>query len=289
MKILQALCCWVFLSSGVSAWAETIKMAAEDDWAPYSYQQDGSANPVGFSVDIVRAAFQTQGVEVEFVTVPFARCLHYSATGLTVGCFNVSINDKTRNQFYWHSTPLFCEEVGVFAHISSQNSDVNVQGLEGKSVGYTSSYTYSSYVTQNPYINFFTAKSDRQLLQLVAADRVGVDYVLISAVPTRYLLATEPELYGKVKQVGSLMSDPMHIAFSKTHPDGQRMSALFERGLQALHRTGQYNSLLPLDMTQAQRCNCLASTLEGQQPARQNGECSPPSSPVLMGRGQSPY
>jgi len=56
------------LSSAITA--ETIKIAAEDDWIPYA-RADGT----GLANEIIKAAFQAVGVKVEYRVVPYARAL----------------------------------------------------------------------------------------------------------------------------------------------------------------------------------------------------------------------
>ncbi|MGL5934274.1 MAG: transporter substrate-binding domain-containing protein, partial [Cetobacterium sp.] len=71
--------------------AETIIINAEDDWAPFSSVTPDKKSAEGLSVDLVRAAFATQGIEVQFMAVPFARCLYEVEHGHVVACFNASI------------------------------------------------------------------------------------------------------------------------------------------------------------------------------------------------------
>ena len=56
--------------------AQRIRIGAEDDWRPYSYVVEGK--PVGFAVDLARAAWAAAGVEVELVPLPYARCMKRS-------------------------------------------------------------------------------------------------------------------------------------------------------------------------------------------------------------------
>ncbi len=56
------------LSPGITA--ETIKIAAEDDWIPYA-RADGT----GLANEIIKAAFEAVGINVEYKVVPYARAL----------------------------------------------------------------------------------------------------------------------------------------------------------------------------------------------------------------------
>lgn len=50
-----------------------------------------------------------------------------------------------------------------------------------------------------------------------------------------------PAVKGQVKRVGVVSQDAFWVAFSKKHPDGQRMCQRFEQGLQAIKASGRYD------------------------------------------------
>jgi polar amino acid transport system substrate-binding protein len=70
---LVALC---FLISSYAS-AETITINGEDDWAPYSSATPNYKSVQGLAPEIIAAAFKTQGVDVKFRPVPFARCNNF--------------------------------------------------------------------------------------------------------------------------------------------------------------------------------------------------------------------
>lgn len=240
-KLLTALITSATLLAATSAFSESVRIAVEDDWAPYASMKSDKSGPEGFAVDVVREAFKTQSIEVEFVAVPFSRCLHYSETGVTVGCFNATIIDGNRDTFHWHPTRLFDEELAIFAHEDSGDSQVTAADLEGRTLGYTLGYTYPTELMENPKITRFGATSDDQLIQMVAAKRV--DFVLLNEMPGYLRINRIPGAAGKVKKVGTVSLDGFWIAFSKAHPDGERLSQVFESGLQSLRDTGRYAEL----------------------------------------------
>lgn len=180
-NLVKALIASTAMLAATSAFSEMVRIAAEDDWAPYSSIKADKSGPEGFAVDVVREAFKTQGVEVEFVVVPFSRCLHYAETGVTAGCFNATIIEGNRDTFHWHPTPLFQEELAIFANEETVRSSVGVADLEGRTLGYTLGYTYPTELMENPNITRFGATSDEQLIQMVAAKRV--DFVLLNEMP----------------------------------------------------------------------------------------------------------
>lgn len=242
MKI--GLACWIagfamFFSA--SAQAETVRIAVEDDWAPYAALNADRTASEGFSVDVVREAFATQGIEVEFVIVPFARCMHYAQTGSAVGCFNAGKDIPEVDQFHWHSTPLLHERLTIFAHISAPEQNIGLADLEGRTVGYVISYVYGPEFMENPAIHRYGVESDDRMIQMLAAQRL--DFIVLGEMPGHFKINRVPGAGDKLKKVGVIASHTFWVAFSKKHPDGERMTAIFETGLQALIKNGRYAEL----------------------------------------------
>jgi len=92
-----------------------------------------------------------------------------------------------RDDYHWHPTPMFVEELAIFGRKDSGRTDMTLAALEGHRVGYTIGYTYPLAFRQNPRILKAAAKSDRQLLEMLDARRV--DYILINTAPAWLRLA----------------------------------------------------------------------------------------------------
>ncbi|CAN5746808.1 transporter substrate-binding domain-containing protein [soil metagenome] len=216
---------------------ETIVIAAEDDWAPYSFAKP-SGGVDGLAPALVAAVFETQNIAVKFVVVPFARCLLMAQTGSAAGCFDASITDENRAQFYWHPTPLFQEELAIFARQDASDAEVKLEQVEGHSLGLTIGYTYPASVMGNTRIRKVNVGSDANLLNMLVAGRV--DYILLNTLPGYYRASQDRQLVGRVKRVGLVQLDGFWVAFSRAHPEGKRLSEIFETGLQQIKADGTY-------------------------------------------------
>lgn len=238
IRLAGLLLATTLLTMPFAASAETVRIAVEDDWAPFASIKADRSGAEGFAVDVVRESFKTQGIDVDLVVVPFSRCLHYAEIGTTVGCFNTTRNEGNEHIYHWHPTPLLVDGLSVFANIASTDSDVTEKDLEGRTVGYTLGYAYPVSIMENPAIKRFGVQSDDQLIHMAAAGRV--DFVLLNDVAGFYKMSRMPEVKGKVKKVGVIARGGFWIAFSKKHADGERMAGIFEAGLQALKGSGRY-------------------------------------------------
>ncbi|MFC3533075.1 substrate-binding periplasmic protein [Vogesella facilis] len=223
------------------AGAQSILIAAEDDWAPYSSRQGNSDQPEGLTPQLVREIFASQQVTVRFIAVPFSRCLQMVATGSAVACFNTTITDDNRRQFIWHPTPLFHEELAIFA-LKPAATPLTLKNLAGRLVGITQGYTYPSNFMNAPAIRRVTALSDDNLISMLLARRV--DFILLNTLPGLLRASRNAASAGKLHKVGVISRDGFWLNFSRHHPDGAVMARKFEAGLQALKQSGRYQQIM---------------------------------------------
>lgn len=229
-------CAWLGIGA---AMAERVTIGAEDDWAPYSSAKAGQSEPEGLTPLLVKAAFKTQGIDADFEVMPFARCLFMAEKGRIVGCFNTTRTQANQALYHWHPTPLFQEEIGIFGRSDKAPSKPLTQkNLEGKTVGVTVGYTYGTDFMTDTRINKLSAASDSNLLKMLDAGRV--DYILLNTMPGYWRLRHEKPLANKVQRVGAIGIDSFWLSFSKVHPDGARLTQVFEKGLRTIKSNGQY-------------------------------------------------
>jgi polar amino acid transport system substrate-binding protein len=223
----------------------TLVLAGEDDWSPYSSAEkpggDAKASPVGFSVDLVRAVLASQGIQVKIITVPFARCMLYAKTGEVAGCFNATITDDNRADYFWHQPAMFEEELSIFARADKSGPELKLADLRGQRVAYTNGYTYPSEFMHDSRIQKFVAVSDAALIRMLLAKRV--DFILLNRTPGWMRIENTPDFKGQVKRVGLLSMDGFWVAFSKQHPQGERLAQAFSAGLAQMRRDGSYQRL----------------------------------------------
>lgn len=226
--------------------AGPVVLAGEDDWAPYSAAESPASPqeqpPKGFSVTLIRAAFATQGITPQFITVPFARCMLLARSREVAGCFNATITDENRDDYLWHQPPMFEEELSIFGRAGEAGPELRLADLRGKRVAITNGYTYPTEFMRDPRIQRFTATSDANLLRMLVNGRV--DYILLNRTPGWMRIDAAPEFRGKVVRRGILSADAFWIAFSKAHPDGPALAQAFGRGLAQMRRDGSYARLL---------------------------------------------
>lgn len=219
--------------------AETVTIAAEDDWAPYSSKVGKEAK--GFAVDIVRESFKAAGIDVNFAPMPYARCMAVTKEGEMVGCFDAARNSALENNYLWHAKPLFNGKINIYAPADSTESNLSVKSLVGKNVAVTRDYEYGEEFDSNTNIKRSVADKDEQGFQKLMNKRVP--YMVAYEKVANALFVSNKDFTNKFKAVG-LAADPgLYIAFSKKHPDAAKYLAKFNQGFEVIQKNGKYKAI----------------------------------------------
>ncbi|MFZ5757002.1 MAG: substrate-binding periplasmic protein [Pseudomonadota bacterium] len=211
-----------------------VLIAAEDDWYPYSAEQDG--RPTGYAVDLVAAIYEAAGARLELISLPYARCMALVDAGKLAGCFDTPRDRRIETRYLWHDVPLFLARSQVFAQAGRAHVVTGPVDLEGTRVAITNGYFYGDEFHLNTRIRQEVVDSDLTALRMLAAGRV--DHALVFEQVARYLFRTWPDLQGRVTAVGSFQDVPIYLSFSRTHPDAPEALRLFNRGMAEIRRNG---------------------------------------------------
>lgn len=207
-----------------------VSLGVEDDWPPFAWVEKSGQAPRGYSVEVVSLAFREMGVPVEFVAMPFGRCMHEVRVGKIVGCFNSIFNDDARKDYLLHSAPLFNEPLAVLARASVPRQTIDAKGLEGRTVGYVQGFQYPEWFMTSKRIVRVSAGSESALLRMLERNRV--DLAISGASVAAWRLQTDSDLRDvKVRMVGQVSNDGFGVAFSKRHPQGEVLRNGFDQAL----------------------------------------------------------
>lgn len=239
MKWIRLCFCFISIAA---VHAETITINAEDDWAPFSSISEDKKTAVGLSVDLVRAAYATQGIKVTFAPVPFARCLYEVEHGLVAACFNTSKTDENKDKFIWPKQPLLSEGLSILAISGSGQKQITPKDLEGKVVGITNGYTYPTWFMRNNKIIKDRSRTDSVQLKKLMAGRI--QYAVINTTPAMMMVNADPLMRGKVKIVGEVELSLLYLNFSKKHPEAERLLKVFEVGFESIKANGSYARIM---------------------------------------------
>ncbi|MDO9183445.1 MAG: transporter substrate-binding domain-containing protein [Bacteriovorax sp.] len=221
--------------------AETITIAGEDDWAPFSSATKDGKGIEGFAPEIIKAAFKSQQIDVNFKVLPYARCMDEALKGDVLGCFDTVMDNDNKTKYLFHKTPMFEASMDIWGPTSSKEQNVTLKDLEGKKVGITNGYSYSPEFTDNTKILKEVTPSEKSQFEKLAAERIS--YAAVFGMPGFYILKSDARLASKIKKIGNISTDKVFLSFSKVHKDGAKYTEVFEKGLTAIKADGTYKKL----------------------------------------------
>ncbi|MDZ7938035.1 MAG: transporter substrate-binding domain-containing protein [Rhodoferax sp.] len=226
------------LLSGAPTWAlDKVRIGAEDDWRPYSYVSGGE--PVGFAVDIVKAAWAAAGVTLELVPLPYARCMRLVDNGELDGCFDTLRDPRTEANYRWHRQPLFKARIAIYGRTAQSGaSTVGLKNLRGRRIGVTNGYDYGEAFDNDSRMVRDVGVSDLASLRKLVAGRV--DYALVFDRVAGHIADLHPELAPHFVQRGVLVEPLLFVSFKREGEALTPLIARFDRGLNSIRKSGEY-------------------------------------------------
>ncbi len=221
--------------------AQQLVIGAEDDWAPYSSNVDGQAR--GFAVDVVREAYEAVGLKVTFKVLPYVRCMAMARLGEIAACFDAVPNHLIAERYLWPDKPLFTTRMNVYALAGSAEHDLHARDFEGKTVGVTRDYEYGDEFDLNAKILREVGARNEQGFRKLLAGRM--QYMAAEERIARALFVRYPAKFcGKFREVGTVDTPGLYIAFSKSDPAAAGYLRRFNEGYALLHKGGRYKELM---------------------------------------------
>lgn len=240
MRHAKAAVAAVFLFFSMAGYgrAQTVRIVAEDDWYPYSAKFDDG--PRGIAVDLVRAAFAAEGVEVAYDVMNYDRGMQAVKDGEAIGCFDAPRTAEVENIYLWHEERLFAADMYFYVTADFQGTVRGVEDVAGKTVGLTQGYGYGTRVDMDTRMIKQYSKTDAILIQKLLAKRL--DLIILYDKVADYLLPKQGAS-GKIKRVGPSDSIDIYVAFSRQHPEGQKYRDVFSEGFRKIKADGTYDRI----------------------------------------------
>jgi polar amino acid transport system substrate-binding protein len=235
----------VLLLSVLALPRETVTIICEDDFAPYGYRsQKGAA--AGFSTDVIVAAYNEVGIEVEFLVMPYKRGMHMIEKGRALACYNTNNDQVNLEKHDFAEQPLFNGEMVIWARQDYEGTmSVGELAASGEPIGTTNGYNYDAPGVDfdyNPNIEKDLATSVTLTLRKLLRNRY--DFAAAEKRVALVAISKNPELYGgKIKIVGSIARPGLFLTFSRQYPGSERYRRLFDSGFKTIKENGTYEML----------------------------------------------
>jgi polar amino acid transport system substrate-binding protein len=213
--------------------------AAGDPYPPYGDPKNPNG---GLGLEIMRAAFKTQGHEMSMEYVPWAR----AESGVKNGTYDIL-------PFTWRTDArakvlLFSASyaVGNVRFIKRKGDPFEFHGLEslnGKLVGTIRGYGYSDAFGAS---TAFQRESGNDLMtNIKKLLRQRIDLTLEDEIVARSIIsANDPEALKHIEFVKTPLSvNPLYITAGMQNPKAQEIISSFNKGLEVIKANGTYDKI----------------------------------------------
>jgi polar amino acid transport system substrate-binding protein len=117
-----------------AAGAEKVRIVMDATWPPFEMLDETTKAPIGFDVDLMNAIATKEGLQIEFVNIPFDSAL----TGMAQCQYDAAVSAITitdeRKQSMLFSDPYFA--AGQIVTVAKDNQDImSKDDLTGKKIG----------------------------------------------------------------------------------------------------------------------------------------------------------
>lgn len=217
--------------------APAFTLAAEDGFFPYTGMFEGKLR--GFSLDIVSAAFSSVGCDVNFVAMPYARCIRDVQAGRQIGCFNTTNSADNQEKFIFHFQPLFRGKILIYAH-PDWAGPFTEEAFEAHSFSVVRGYTYTDAFDRNPAIRKIAVESDVQTLAMVARHRA--DFAVVYEKVAQFQIGWNRErIKPSPVPVHKLVEYDLFVSFSRISGHlSVKLARALDAGLEKIRNNGTY-------------------------------------------------
>lgn len=219
----------------LTAWAraDTIT-AAGDPYPPFGDPKNPSG---GLTVEILRAAYKTQGHEVTMEFVPWAR----AEAGVKNGTYDIvpyTWRTDARLKVLLFSTPYAIGNVRFIKRKGDPFDFTGMESLTGKVVGTVRGYGYGDAFVNAT--NFTRDPSNDLTTNVKKLLRKRIDLTLEDEIVARaHLSADDPHVLDEIEFVKAPLSvNPLYVTAGLQNPKAQEIIAAFNRGLELIRANG---------------------------------------------------
>lgn len=219
--------------------AEKKVVIANGDWAPYQGKDLPGGGP---ATQIAEEAFATQGFDVEFRYMPWARGLNLTQQAQTDATMLYSYNEE-RGKNFLYSDPIISLDTVVFYLKDKKLHWENPEDLKGMTLGAVLEYDYgfvredSGYTLDRVASNVFNYRklAAGRIDALLEERLVGLETARQEGLGDSITYHPKP-----------IKSVPYHLIVSKENPRAEEIIQVFNKGLSQLKADGRLNQILQI-------------------------------------------
>jgi polar amino acid transport system substrate-binding protein len=240
MKLILPILMAILFSVPVNGAEKKAIVVAADPWPPYVDPQDEKQ---GLSLEIIRAAYKTQGYDVIYKNIPWAR----AEDGVKTGIYDVLPDvwfTEARTKDFMYSKPYASNDIKFIALKNDPFEFDGIKSLSGKRVGVIRGYVYSEEFTNAKGFKQFGVPDFMLNMKKLISKRI--DLTLEDEIVARQRIAKEdPKLLDQVRfSENSLSHRDLYIASGYKNPRHQEIIEAFNKGLAAIKANGVFSRIM---------------------------------------------
>ncbi len=225
--------------SPLSAAQNKLIIGLQNEWPPYII--DGTP-PRGLSVDIVTAAYATQGYDIEIQVKPWSRALKEAEYGRDVVVIAAWYSEERKHTLLF-SEPYLYNEISLITLKGKQFEWGTYKDLAGKTVGVIKSYAYDDDFLQSPWFKRVESTDLLSNIHLVMNGRIDMlieEYRV--ALWTMRQNKIAPNLFTKIYP--NVAYSGLYVASGQSNPNAQEYIDAFNRGLHLIRSNGELDRIV---------------------------------------------
>ncbi|WED20672.1 transporter substrate-binding domain-containing protein [Vibrio sp. JC009] len=243
LTIINSL--FILLSANCLA-GGTVRLSA-GEWKPYISE---SLDNYGYFTQIVTEAFAAAGIEAQYDFYPWKRAVYQARTGVLDGCIAIAKSEDREREFWFSEQPILVGE-RVFFYRKEQPFDwVSVYDLRGIPLGATLEYFYGDdfeKAEESGELDVDRVTTDSQNFKKLVAKRIQA--FPITKEVGYYILNTEFDAESAkmiTHHPKPLITTSFYVILSKANPENENLMKTFNKGFEALKKSGRYEELTGL-------------------------------------------
>lgn len=213
---------------------------ASDPWPPFI---DSSEPGGGLSLEIIRAAYKTQGYEVKMENVPWAR----AEEGVKMGTYDILPNTwvtEERKAYLMYSDPFAANEVRFIKKKYDPFEYSDLSSLKGKRIGIIRGYGYGdAFMASTEFKRETTSNFMLNVKKLVAG---RLDLIIEDEIVARAKINKKnPAILNKLEFTKKPFSrKDVHVTCGLENPRHKEIISAFNKGLMEIKKNGDYATIM---------------------------------------------
>ncbi|WP_019615061.1 transporter substrate-binding domain-containing protein [Psychromonas ossibalaenae] len=227
------------LLSSTIAWGSSVT-AAQDPWPPFVMK--GAVNNQGISIDIVTAAFASQGYQVNFKIMPWSRALNEVKEG-RVDILPATWFTQERTNYLTYSDSYLENSLKFIKKADDSFEFDGMSSLDGKKIGIVRGYGYGDAFLNAD--NFSRPEANDLIANLKKLKAGRIDLTLEDELVAKSSITAKGLNVADFSFTSSALSvNPLHVTSGKANPRAAELTDAFNKGLATIKSNGKFNEIL---------------------------------------------